>query len=250
MREGDERQRVEMPIGMIHPERVVIENGDRFVDAAATWVAASIAAVLARRERCALALSGGSTPRAIYSHLADRFVDVPWGLLDVYFGDERRVPPDDPRSNYHMAWEELLSRVPVLPSRVYRMEGERADPFAAARDYEAILPASLDVLLLGMGSDGHTASLFPGAPQLEERARRVVPSISPAPPVGRLTITPPVIAAAGHVAVIVSGLEKAPAVARALEGNFDPRVTPVQLALGATWILDSDAAARLGAVPT
>ena len=234
----------------MRPERVVIEEGDGFVAAAGAWVAESIAAVLADRDRCSVALAGGETPRAIYTHLADRYVDVPWGLLDIYFGDERRVPPDDPRSNYHMAWETLLSRVPIVPASVHRMEGERVDASGAARDYESILPASLDVLLLGMGSDGHTASLFPNAPELEERARRVVPSTSPDPPAGRLTITPPVIATAKHVAVIVAGSSKASAVAQALEGSFDPRALPVQFALGATWILDRDAASRLSAVAT
>lgn len=235
---------------VMRPERVVVEERDGFIAAAAAWVASSIAAVLARTERCSVALSGGSTPRAIYAHLADRYVDAPWALLDIYFGDERRVPPDDARSNYRMAREALLSRVPIASSRVHRMEGERDDADAAARDYEAILPASLDILLLGMGDDGHTASLFPGSAQLEERVRRVVPSTSPVPPVGRLTITPPVIAAAGRVAVMVAGAGKAAAVARALEGSFDPRALPVQFALGASWFLERDAAAHLGAVPT
>jgi 6-phosphogluconolactonase len=239
-----------MSSGVTRPARVVVEEGERFVAAAAGWVANSIAAVLAERERCSMALAGGNTPRAIYTHLADRYVDSPWALLDIYFGDERRVPPDDPTSNYAMAREVLLSRVPIDPSRVYRMEGERNDATAAARDYESILPASLDLLLLGMGPDGHTASLFPGAPQLEERIRRVVPSTSPTPPTGRLTITPPVMAAARHVAVFVSGVAKAPAVARALEGSFDPLALPVQFALGASWFIDRDAATHLGTVPT
>jgi 6-phosphogluconolactonase len=241
---------VELQGEVMRPERVVVEERDGFVAAAAAWVASSIAAVLAKSARCSVALSGGGTPRAIYAHLADRYVDVPWALLDIYFGDERRVPPDDPRSNYRMAREALLSRVPIAPSQVHRMEGEREDADAAARDYEEILPASLDILLLGMGGDGHTASLFPGTAQLEERDRRVVPSTSPVPPAGRLTITPPVIVAAGRVAVMVSGAEKAPAVARALEGSFDPQTLPVQFALRASWFLDRDAAARLGAVLT
>lgn len=232
------------------PARVVIEDREGFVEASAAWVAYSIATVLARQERCSVALSGGNTPRAIYTHLADRYVDIPWAELDIYFGDERRVPPDDPASNYAMAREALLSRVPIDPSHIHRMAGEAEDADAAARAYETTLPASLDLLLLGMGSDGHTASLFPGAPELEEGLRRVVPTNSPVPPVGRLTITPPVIAAARHVAVFVAGIEKALAVARALEGRFDPLALPVQFALGASWFLDNDAATRLGAAPS
>ena len=231
------------------PERVLVRDGNEFIAAAAAWVADSIAVVLADRERCSLALSGGNTPRAIYAHLADRYVDIPWGLLDIYFGDERRVPPDDPESNYRMASDALLSRVPIAPSRVHRMEGERTDAEAAAREYASILPPSLDLLLLGVGLDGHTASLFPGAPQLRELVRRVVPSLSPLPPTGRLTITPTVITAASHVAVIAEGVQKAPVVARALEGDVDPLELPVQFALRGSWILDSDAASRLRVVP-
>jgi 6-phosphogluconolactonase len=238
-----------MPGEIARPERVLVREGIAFVESAAGWIADAIAAVLAERERCSVALAGGHTPRAIYAHLADRYVNVPWTLLDIYFGDERRVPPDDPASNYQMAREALLSRVPIESAQVHRMQGERADALAAAREYESVLPASLDVLLLGIGADGHTASLFPGAPQLREREKRVVPSTSPAPPVDRLTITPPVIAAAQHVAVIAAGKSKSTVVARALEGSFDPYVLPVQIALRGSWILDGDAASLLRVVP-
>ncbi len=243
----EERGAVES--GVTRPARVVVRDGAEFVDAAAAWIADTIAAVLAERERCSIALAGGHTPRAIYQHLADRYVNVPWTLLDIYFGDERRVPPDDPASNYRMAYDALLSRVPIDPAHVHRMPGEREDAASVARDYEVVLPDTLDVVLLGMGADGHTASLFPGAPELHERERRVVPSTSSVPPVGRLTITPPVIAAARHVGVFVSGSSKAAAVARALEGSIDPYTLPVQFALRGSWILDGGAAALLRVVP-
>ncbi len=239
----------EISDGEVRPRRVLVREGKEFVDAAAAWIADTIASVLAERSRCSLALTGGSTPRAIYEHLAERYVNVPWPLVDIYFGDERRVPPDDPASNYGMAYDTLLSRVPIPADHVHRMAGEREDAAAAAREYERILPAPLDILLLGMGHDGHTASLFPGAPELGERERRVVPSISPAPPAGRLTITPPVIDAARHLAVLVAGSAKARPVARALEGPFDPVVLPIQFALRACWVLDRDAAALLRTVP-
>jgi 6-phosphogluconolactonase len=226
-----------------------VRHGPEFVNAAAAWIADTIAAVLAGRERCSLALAGGNTPRAIYEELADRYVNVPWKLLDIFFGDERCVPPDDPASNYNMAREALLGRVPIEPERVHRMRGESRDRNAAALDYERELPASLDILLLGMGADGHTASLFPGAPQLLERERNVVPSTSPSPPAERLTITAPVIERARHVGVIVAGRSKSQAVARALEGVFDTEAVPAQLALRGSWILDGDAAALLRVVP-
>lgn len=238
-----------LPNAIARPERVLVRQGAAFVEAAAAWIADSIAAVLSESERCSVALAGGHTPRAIYAHLADRYVNVPWALLDIYFGDERCVPPDDPASNYGMAYESLLSRVPIEPASVHRMAGERADALAAAHDYERVLPTSLDILLLGLGADGHTASLFPGAPQLRERERRVVPSSSPVAPVRRLTITPPVIAAAHHVAVIAAGRSKSTMVARALEGSFDPYALPAQLALRGSWILDGEAASLLRAVP-
>lgn len=234
---------------VVRPERVIVRDGPAFVGAAAAWVADSIAAVLAERERCSLALAGGNTPRAIYEELADRYVNLPWQLLDIFFGDERCVPPDDPASNYDMAREALLSRVPIGPEQVHRMRGELPDRNAAALDYESELPASLDILLLGMGADGHTASLFPGAPQLRERERSVVPSTSPSPPAERLTITPPVIERARHVGVMVAGKSKSEAVARVLEGALDTEVVPARLALRGSWILDGDAASLLRVVP-
>jgi 6-phosphogluconolactonase len=125
------------------------------------------------------------------------------------------------------------------------MEAERADREAAAREYERSLPPRLDVLLLGMGSDGHTASLFPGSAALDERHRLVVPVLSAKPPAIRLTITPPVIKAARKVAVIATGEDKALMVARAIEGPSALRAVPVQLARRGVWFLDQAAAAQL-----
>lgn len=229
-------------------ERLVVESRD-LPHTAAAWIANAIVRAVRDNGRCSIALSGGSTPRAVYAELATGFSDVPWANVEIYFGDERAVPPSDAMSNYRMAHDTLLDRVGVPLSSVHRMEGERADLDAAARDYERVLPATLDVLLLGIGPDGHTASLFPGAPTLDERTRRVLPASSPFPPPRRLTITPPVIAAARRVAVIAAGRDKAAIVQRALDGPRDPRALPVQLALGGTWLLDRDAASELARVP-
>ncbi len=117
----------------------------------------------------------------------------------------------------------------------------------AAREYERSLPPRLDVLLLGMGRDGHTASLFPGSAALDERRRLVLPVLGPKPPAERLTITPPVIEAARRVAVIATGEDKAAMVARAIEGPLAPKAVPVQLARRGCWFLDQAAAARLTA---
>jgi len=219
--------------------------------AVAAWVVARVVESIASRGSCALALSGGRTPRSAYEVLAaPPFVSaVDWARLDVYFGDERAVPPDAAESNYRMAFDALLCRVPVPPSRVHRMPAERPDRDDACREYERLLPARLDVLLLGMGTDGHTASLFPRSAALAERSRRVVPVSAPVPPAERMTITPPVIAAARHVAVMVAGTAKAPMVARALDGTHVPLDVPVQLAAGAQWFLDRAAAAVRAAAP-
>jgi 6-phosphogluconolactonase len=165
--------------------------------------------------------------------------------VEVYFGDERAVPPTDPASNYRMAREALLDRVGLPPERVHRMEADDLDLEAAAARYAALLPDPLDVLVLGMGQDGHTASLFPVSPALRESARKVVPARAPVPPIERLTITPPVIAAARRVAVIVAGAVKAPVVARVLRGPWRPEELPAQLARHGTWLLDRAAASAL-----
>jgi 6-phosphogluconolactonase len=229
------------------PERLVIEERPALVQAAAEWIAAAVDDAIRERGRCALALSGGATPRPVYARLAlpPLAAGITWESVEIFFGDERAVAPTDPASNYGMARAALLDRVSVLPAQVHRMEADRADREAAARDYERVLPERLDVLLLGMGPDGHTASLFPRSPGLHERRRRVVPATGPTPPRQRLTITPPVIAAARRVAVLVAGAEKAGVLTRVLRGPARPRDLPAQLALGGVWFVDRDAAAQL-----
>jgi 6-phosphogluconolactonase len=229
------------------PPTVTVVPAPELARAVAGWLAARIASAIAERGNCALALSGGHTPRPVYEAVAAPPLSgtVDWTRVDAYFGDERAVPPDHPDSNFRMASEALFSRVPFLPGHIHPMPADRPDRDAAAREYERLLPPRLDVLLLGMGPDGHTASLFPGSAALAERGRRVVPVLSPVEPARRLTITPPVIAAAWHVAVVVAGAGKAAMVARALSANADPAEVPAHLAAGAHWFLDEAAAARL-----
>jgi 6-phosphogluconolactonase len=223
---------------------VVAADEDQLARVAAEWLAEQVKHSVDRGGRCAFALSGGSTPRPAYERLAARPA-VPWPSVEVYFGDERAVPPTDPASNYRMAREALLDRVGLPPERVHRMEADDADLEAAAVRYAALLPDPLDLLVLGMGQDGHTASLFPGSPALRESARKVVTARAPVPPIERLTITPPVIAAARRVAVIVAGAAKAPVVARVLRGPWRPEELPAQLARHGTWLLDRAAASAL-----
>jgi 6-phosphogluconolactonase len=216
---------------------------------AAGRLAELLARAVEAHGRATWMLAGGSTPRAIYARLAEPPLKgrVPWEAIDVYFGDERRVPPADARSNYAMALECLLAKVPIAPGRVHRIEAERAEPERAAEEYDALLPDRVDVLLLGIGADGHTASIFPGSPALRERGRRVLVVTSPSAPHGRLTITPPVIEAARTIVVVAQGSAKADAVERAITGPFDPRQVPAQLARRATWILDREAASGVAA---
>lgn len=213
---------------------------------ATEWLSHEMNSAIAERGSCTLGVAGGRTPEPVYRELAsDGRID--WQRVQVFFGDERAVQPDHPDSNFLMVHQALLSRVPIPSANVHRMEAERADRDAAALEYERLLPPRLDVLLLGMGPDGHTASLFPGSPALNEWQRLVLPVRGPKPPAERLTITPPVIEAARKPAVIATGADKAVMVARALEGPFAPSAVPVQLARQGCWFLDQAAAARLTA---
>ena len=237
---------------MTEPELIVADDAEAVARLAAQWLVEEGEAAVRARGSCSLALAGGTTPRAIHGRLvAEPLVGrLPWPRVEVFFGDERCVSPLDSESNYAMASSSLLERAPLEPGKVHRMEAERRDLDQAAADYAALLPDRLDVLLLGMGDDGHTASLFPRACALRERERRVVVVLdSPRPPPLRLTITPPVIEAARAVLVFAHGASKAPALARALSGPFDPFEVPIQLARRGTWIVDQAAAARAGSRP-
>jgi len=222
---------------------VVVRPAPGLWSAAAAWFATHLANAVEARGRCGVALAGGSTPQPLYALLAGWPFPFTWDRIDVFFGDERAVPPDHPDSNYGAAYRSWLQLMP--PERVHRMEAERSDRDMAAREYERILPERLDVLLLGIGSDGHTASLFPGNAALRERVRRVVPVTGPKPPPDRLTITPLVIQEARHVAMLVTGANKSAVVRRALEGPWEPDQVPAQLARRGTWFLDAEAGSLL-----
>lgn len=221
------------------------QEDDAWAEGAGVHIADALARAAKGGERVTLALAGGSTPAPVYRWLAQAG-DVPWDRVEVFFGDERCVPPDHPESNYRMARETLLEPLGIAPERVHRMKGEMEDSDAAASEYARLLPERLTVLLLGIGSDGHTASLFPGAPTLHETERRVVPARAPSGKVpARLTVTPPVVDAADRIYVLARGSRKADAVARALEGAWEPDQCPAQLARRGVWILDRDAASSL-----
>jgi 6-phosphogluconolactonase len=236
---------------------VVARDAEALAKLAADRIAAALAEAARSAPSVSVALAGGRTPRAAYTLLA-RDRRVPWERLEVFLGDERCVPPSSPQSNVRMLREALAEAAGELrPEAIHPLwpadgdaEAQGTGPPApealerAARAYEARLPERLDLLLLGVGADGHVASLFPGEPALGETERRVVPARAPVAPHERLTITPPVIAAARRLLVLVAGEDKAEAVARALApAPSDP--PPARLARRATWLLDRAAAAKL-----
>jgi 6-phosphogluconolactonase len=228
---------------MVVPEVSVIGT-DALAARAAEKIAQTLRKVTEVDGRACLALAGGTTPRRVHEALAAR-TDVPWPLIDFYFGDERCVAPDHPDSNYRMAKESLFDRIALSPSQIHRPAAELADRDAAARAYEALLPSRLDLIILGIGEDGHTASLFPESPALNERERRYIPVVGPKPPPNRLTLTVPALETAGALLMLAVGAGKAEAVARALEGSWNPSRTPAQLARRGFWFVDPEAARLL-----
>ncbi|WP_224243039.1 6-phosphogluconolactonase [Hyalangium gracile] len=224
---------------MSRPAPVVVETAKELELRAAEWLAGALRETLADGGRCSIALSGGKTTGPIYRTLAMTTLD--WGRVDFYFADERCVPPDHPDSNYLLAEQNLLRPLGVKPEQVFRMEGEREDRDAAARAYEAVLPPDLDVVVLGMGEDGHTASLFPGHAALEERKRRVLAVVGPKPPPWRLTLTMPVLQGARKVLFVVSGEGKRDAVRRVLVKDED---LPSARVTHAVWMMDRAAAGQ------
>jgi len=216
---------------------------------AAELIARKIESAVLARGVCSLALSGGSTPGPVYEELggSDLSSRISWPQLRIFFADERAVPMDHPESNYRLVIETLLKSHPEALGQTYRMPADAPDRRQAAKQYGRRIPDPLDILVLGMGADGHTASLFPGSAALDEREERVVAVTAPKPPPERMTVTPPVLERARTIVMIVAGADKASMVAKALTGIVDPKTVPAQLARRAHWILDADAASALQA---
>ncbi|HVE43229.1 MAG TPA: 6-phosphogluconolactonase [Planctomycetota bacterium] len=225
----------------------VAKDRDELRRLAAEAISRKIHSAVDARGVCSIALSGGSTPGPVYEELgnSDLAEKLPWSQLQIFFADERAVPMDHPDSNYRLVTETLLKSHREALGHTFRMPADAADREQAAKRYGRRLPDPLDVLVLGMGPDGHTASLFPGSAALDERDARVVPVVAPKPPPQRMTITPAVIERARAIIMIVTGAEKSPMVARALGGFEDPKVVPAQLARRALWIVDEAAAGTL-----
>ncbi len=239
----------------------ILENSDELAREAADFVAWAGEQAIQSTGIFRLALSGGSTPKALYALLAGPALAgrLDWSRVVIFFGDERCVPPDHADSNVRMATDTLLKPLKISQDRVFRMKGED-EPEKAARQYEEQIrkafnvqaPAwpRFDLILLGLGDDGHTASLFPGTPALNERQRLVVPNQAPQGARQRLTFTAPLINQAHAVVFLVSGKGKAPALKAVLEDRTaDTKKFPAKLIQPEQgrliWFLDHAAAAEL-----
>jgi len=229
-------------------------------EAAADEVVHAAKEAVAQRGRFTIALPGGSTPKSLFNLLATNARNVlPWDRTFFFWGDERHVPPTDPDSNYRMAEETMLSRIPVAAGNVFRIAAENPDAAAAAEAYEQTLrkffqlaPGQVpifDLILLGMGPDGHTASLFPSSAGLQEKSRLVIANWVEKLKASRLTLTLPVLNAARCVAFLVSGTDKAPALHAVLEEDVVGEQYPSKLIHPVDgkliWLIDRAAASQL-----
>jgi 6-phosphogluconolactonase len=237
--------------------RILNTQADLFQSAAEDFVTLANQAIAAHG-KFTIALSGGSTPKGMFSLLASgAFPAIPWEKIFFFWSDERHVPPDDPDSNFRMANEALLSRIPIPAENIFRIRAEEKDAKIAAREYEQTIQKffalqrgafpRFDLIHLGMGPDGHTASLFPGSAGLEENSRSVIANWVEKFQADRITFTYPVLNHAACVEFLVGGADKAPSVHEILEnprsGLPAQRVRPVDGRL--IWLLDRAAASGL-----
>jgi 6-phosphogluconolactonase len=240
----------------VQPEIRILKTAAELFEAAAAEFAAQASQAVRANGRFAVALSGGSTPKTLYSLLATK-PDIPWDKVCFFWGDERHVPPDHTESNYRMANEALLSKVPVRPENIFRIHAEEKDAGAAALQYEQTLKdffhlspgefPRFDLILLGVGPDGHTASLFPGTAALNETQRLVVANWVPKFKTDRITFTLPVLNAAACVMFLLSGADKASTLHEVLENSSadlpSQNVRPANGKL--IWLVDGPAASAL-----
>lgn len=240
---------------MAKPEIIVREDKSELAVEASDFILREIQD--SRAESFSLALAGGSTPAATYRELAE--LPINWERVHFFLSDERHVPPDDPNSNFGVAHEALLSRLDLAPEQIHRIRTELAADEAAAayvNEIRSVVDGTptpvFDLVLLGIGGNGHTASIFPGQPEIDERQRLVVAtqnelSTDGGPAMRRITFTFPLINAANVVAFIASGVAKAEAIARAMANDEPREITASNVQPGGrlVWLLDRAAASLL-----
>jgi len=247
-------------VQMIRRSIHVVENADALAREAAMRIIAASKAAIGRKGSFSIALSGGSTPKVTFSLLAQQPLrsQVDWGKWDVYWGDERCVPPDHADSNFKMATDAMLSKVPVPDANIHRMKGE-IDPTAAAAEYGQLLKekfgdGGLDMVMFGMGPDGHTLSLFPGTTALAETKHRCVSNWVEKFKTFRVTMTAPFVNKAKQGLVVLGGADKKDRVKEVLEGPYEPTRLPIQLIDPAAnggeliWLMDKAAAGSIAGV--
>ncbi len=224
------------------PDVRILTNIDAIAKRAAQDFLQSATQAVSEKGSFTVALSGGSTPKALYSLLATDAAlrsQLPWDKMYMYFGDERSVGPDHADSNFRMATETMLSKVPIKPEQVFRIKGEYKDTEKAAQEYEQVLRTSFkiadgqfprfDLVFLGIGNEGHTASLFPGTKALHETKRLAARNWVGKLYTNRITLTAPVINSAARVVFMVTGADKTLALKGILEGPHEPDQLPAQL---------------------
>ena len=241
----------------------IYPNGDTLSHEAAQYIVRLANQAIVTHGRFTFALSGGNTPKELYGLLATEPYrsQIDWNAVEIFWSDERCVPPDNPESNYAMAEQVLLSKVSIPADHVHRMPADQSDREAASEEYTQEMQLvfgthgipSFDLIQLGMGPEGHTASLFPHQPSLYVTDRLVMPVSVPKPPPDRLTFTPPILNAAKNVLFLVTGTEKAHAVYEVIEGPYEPDEYPAQIVRPphgeVTWMLDTTAASQLRGKP-
>ncbi|MBV9615167.1 MAG: 6-phosphogluconolactonase [Ktedonobacteraceae bacterium] len=234
---------------------------DTLSQEAARYVVRVASEAITTHGRFTLVLAGGTTPKKLYGLLASEPYreQIDWALTEIFWSDERCVPPDSEDSNYHLAQQVLLGQIPIPAEQIHRMPADADDRDQASLTYTQEIQRvfgtngvpSFDLIQLGMGPEGHTASLFPHQASLHEQTRLVIPVSVPKPPPPRLTFTPPLLNAASHVLFLVTGQDKADALQAVLEGTYNPDEYPAQIIRPpkgeVTWMLDPAAASKLRA---
>ncbi len=235
----------------------IYDSKEKLSRGLASWMCDLIASTLEKQEFFTLALSGGDTPQALYKTLASEEYNkkINWKRIHIFWGDERAVPFDDDRNNAKMAFQNLLSHVDIPLAQVHKIRVD-IEPLFAAKDYQKVLETyfentkkSFDLILLGIGDDGHTLSIFPGSPIIDDTAHWVNAVLNEKQKMYRITLMPSIVNKASHIAFMVTGENKSEILYRILEGKYEPDILPAQMIKPENgelyWFLDKKSAGKL-----
>ncbi|MEP6584281.1 MAG: 6-phosphogluconolactonase [Ginsengibacter sp.] len=235
----------------------IYDSKEKLSEELASWMADLINKTLQEQEFFTLALSGGETPQMLYKRLvSDSFQEkIDWKRVHIFWGDERAVPFDDDRNNAKIAFDNLINHIDISPAQVHKIRVD-IEPVFAAKDYEKVLQTyfanterSFDLIILGVGEDGHTLSLFPGSPAIEETEHWVNPTYNEQQKMYRITLMPSIVNKASHIVFMVTGKNKSEILQRIIEGEYNPQILPAQIIKPGKgelhWFLDKEAARKL-----